>query len=181
MLASRAVSRRVLCFPHPTLLRPPLHVHRPPQLDVFTPLAAHLQRLWTLWEMTLLGRALMVVAPTPGETSTTVAALLALVAPLPYALDFRPYYCIHDTAFARLAAGVMPGPEARDVPSLIGVTNLYFIRVGGHVAEWLTSLHSRVEPGRVGGLHTHPVLNPDGWPRGRVVSAMTQIGLASGG
>lgn len=112
---------------------PPLLSHLS-QLDVFTPLAAHLQRLWTLWEMTLLGRALMVVAPTPGETSTTVAALLALVAPLPYALDFRPYFCIHDTAFARLAAGVMPGPEARDVPSLIGVTNLYFIRVGGQAA-----------------------------------------------
>jgi hypothetical protein len=105
----------------------------PPQVDVYTPLSGHLPRLWQLWEMTLLGRALLLVAPTPGETSAGVAALLSLVAPLPYAADFRPYYCIHDTAFSRMASGLLPGPEARDVPTLLGVTNLYFIRVGPRV------------------------------------------------
>ncbi|GIL57407.1 hypothetical protein Vafri_12586 [Volvox africanus] len=102
------------------------------EVDVYTPLSAHLPRLWQLWEMTLLGRALLLVAPTPGETSAGVAALLSLVAPLPYAADFRPYYCIHDTAFSRMASGVLPGPEARDVPTLLGVTNLYFIRALPH-------------------------------------------------
>jgi hypothetical protein len=49
--------------------------------------------------MTLLGRSLMLVAPSPGETAAGVAALLALAAPLPYGADFRPYYCIHDPSF----------------------------------------------------------------------------------
>ncbi|GIL89700.1 hypothetical protein Vretimale_16639 [Volvox reticuliferus] len=102
------------------------------EVDVYTPLSAHLPRLWQLWEMTLLGRALLLIAPTPGETSAGVAALLSLVAPLPYAADFRPYYCIHDTAFSLMASGVLPGPEARDVPTLLGVTNLYFIRALPH-------------------------------------------------
>ncbi|EFJ46522.1 hypothetical protein VOLCADRAFT_118103 [Volvox carteri f. nagariensis] len=103
------------------------------EMDVFTPLSGHLTRLWQLWEMTLLGRAMMLIAPTPGETSAGVAALLSLVAPLPYAADFRPYYCIHDIAFSRMASlGLLPGPEARDVPTLLGVTNLYFIRALPH-------------------------------------------------
>ncbi|GFR44311.1 hypothetical protein Agub_g5434, partial [Astrephomene gubernaculifera] len=102
------------------------------EMDIYTPLSGHLPRLWQLWEMTLLGRALLLVAPTPGEASAGVAALLSLIAPLPYAPDFRPYYCIHDAAFGRLAAGVLPGPEARDVPTLMGVTNLYFLRALPH-------------------------------------------------
>ncbi|KXZ45966.1 hypothetical protein GPECTOR_49g550 [Gonium pectorale] len=101
-------------------------------VDVYTPLSGHLPRLWALWEMTLLGRAIMLVAPSPGETAAGVAALLALTAPLPYAPDFRPYYCIHDAAFSRMAAGQLPGPETRDVPTLIGVTNLYFVRALPH-------------------------------------------------
>ncbi|PNW73482.1 hypothetical protein CHLRE_14g633500v5 [Chlamydomonas reinhardtii] len=104
------------------------------EVDVYTPLCGHLPRLWQLWELALLGRPLLLVAPTPGEASAGVAALLALLAPLPYSADFRPYYCIHDSSFGRLAAGALPGPagEGRDVPTLLGVTNLYFVRALPH-------------------------------------------------
>ncbi|KAG2431226.1 hypothetical protein HXX76_009754 [Chlamydomonas incerta] len=104
------------------------------EVDVYTPLSGHLPRLWQLWELALLGRPLLLVAPTPGEASAGVAALLALLAPLPYSADFRPYYCIHDAAFGRLAGGALPGPagEGRDVPALLGVTNLYFVRALPH-------------------------------------------------
>lgn len=61
---------------------------------MFTPLQSLLHKLWHLWELVLLGRPLMVVAPCPADASNTVAALLSLLAPLPYCADFRPYYTI---------------------------------------------------------------------------------------
>lgn len=81
-----------------------------PQVSIFASLSAHLDRLWTLWELMLLNEPLMVVAPSPSECSAAVAALVALVAPLPYAGDFRPYFTIHDRAFAGMAAGRLPDP-----------------------------------------------------------------------
>ncbi len=59
--------------------------------------------------------------------SGAVAALLSLLAPFPYAADFRPYLTIHDPCFAKLAAGALPTP-ANGLPCLLGVTNLYFIK-----------------------------------------------------
>lgn len=50
-----------------------------------------------------------------------------MLAPLPYAPDFRPYLTIHDPCFAGLAAGALPGP-GNSLPSLLGVTNLYFVK-----------------------------------------------------
>lgn len=70
-----------------------------------------LTKLWLLWELALLGEPTMVVAPTPSDSSGAVAALLSLVAPLPCALDFRPYFTIHDPIFASLAA-TPPGARA---------------------------------------------------------------------
>ncbi len=64
-----------------------------------------------------------------GACSSAVAALLSLLAPFPYSLDWRPYFTIHDPAFARLAAGDLP-TAANGLPVLLGVTNLYFLKVG---------------------------------------------------
>lgn len=57
-----------------------------------------------------------------------MAALLSLLAPFPYSLDWRPYFTIHDPCFARLAAGEPP-TAANGLPMLLGVTNLYFLKV----------------------------------------------------
>lgn len=65
----------------------------------------------------------------PGACSSAVAALLALLAPFPYSLDYRPYFTIHDAAFVRLAAGEAP-TAANGLPMLLGLTNLYFLKVG---------------------------------------------------
>lgn len=67
-------------------------------------LQALLLKLWVLWEMALVGEPLLVVAPSPSETSSTVAAIASLIAPLPYSGDFRPYYTIHDPQFSGLVA-----------------------------------------------------------------------------
>lgn len=53
----------------------------------------------------------MVVAPSPSECSSAVASLVALVAPLSYAGDFRPFYTIQDPSFANLAAKLLPDPS----------------------------------------------------------------------
>ena len=60
--------------------------------------------------------------------SAAVAALIALITPLPYSADFRPYFTIHDAAFAGLASGQLPD-AANGLPRLLGVTNLYFLKV----------------------------------------------------
>ncbi len=67
----------------------------------------------------LYGCALRWDAPRPGpraaSTLTTAPFLsLTLTPPSP------PH--------SKLATGAIPGPGVRDVPSLLGVTNLYFLR-----------------------------------------------------
>jgi len=57
-----------------------------------------------------------------------VAALIALITPLPFSADFRPYFTIHDPSFATLAAQQLPS-NSNSLPRLLGVTNLYFLKV----------------------------------------------------
>ena len=54
--------------------------------------------------------------------------MVALISPLPYSADFRPYFTIHDPAFTALAAGEVPS-NANGHPRLLGITNLYFLKV----------------------------------------------------
>lgn len=63
-----------------------------------------------------------------GECSTAVGALLALVSPLPYSADFRPYFTIHDPDFQTMASAGMT-PNSSNLPRLLGVTNKYFLKV----------------------------------------------------
>lgn len=65
------------------------------------------------------------IAQTPTESSEAVASLLSLIAPLPCAIDFRPYFTIHDPSFAALA--VLP-PGTPPPPMLLGVTNVFFVK-----------------------------------------------------
>lgn len=107
-------------------------------VDLFTPLRGALPQLWALWELLLLGLPLMVAAPAPGACSAAVVALLSLLAPFPFSLDWRPYFTIHDAAFSRLAAGEAPA-AANGLPLVIGLTNLFFLKVsrsgGGRQGE----------------------------------------------
>ncbi len=57
-----------------------------------------------------------------------MAALISLITPLPYSADFRPFFTIHDEDFAALAAGQLPD-NGNALPRLLGVTNLYFLKV----------------------------------------------------
>ena len=63
-----------------------------------------------------------------GDCSSAVAAVIALISPLPYSADFRPYYTIHDPSFGALLANQLPD-NSNSLPRLLGVTNLYFLKV----------------------------------------------------
>lgn len=45
------------------------------------------------------------------DTSAAVAALMGLIAPLPYAADYRPYFTIHDPDFVALSRWVSRMPN----------------------------------------------------------------------
>lgn len=112
------------------------------EVGLFTPLQDVLDKAWLLWEMMVLAEPIMVVAPTPGECSTAVAALIALVTPLPYCTDFRPYFTIHDCAYAELAAGAMPD-NSNALPRVLGITNLYFLKA---LTSWRNVLSTGKRP-----------------------------------
>lgn len=85
-----------------------------------------------------------------GMCSAAVAALVALVTPLPYSADFRPYFTIHDPAFARLAGGALPS-ASNGLPRLLGITNLYFLKArapthhyGRAEKPWLCLIRSTI-------------------------------------
>lgn len=101
------------------------------EVDLLGALEGALQHLWTLWEMMVVGAPLMVVAPSPTECSRAVAALVCLVTPLQFLGDHRPYFTIHDPSFRQLMLAQDQGDQGSGPPlepSLIGVTNLYFLK-----------------------------------------------------
>lgn len=106
------------------------------EVDVFLPFQSVLNRLWFLWEMVLTNQPLVIVAPTPVECSNAVAALISLITPIPFGADFRPYFTIQDPEFQSLIQLHDDGKSFQDVenwrvelPCLLGITNLYFIKV----------------------------------------------------
>ncbi|XP_039114403.1 protein DENND6A [Dioscorea cayenensis subsp. rotundata] len=93
--------------------------------DLFASFRGLLLNLWMLWELLIIGEPILLVAPSPPQCSEAVAALVSLVSPLLYSVDFRPYFTIHDPDFARLNAL----PEGAEFPPmLLGVTNLFFLK-----------------------------------------------------
>ncbi|GAA6027016.1 hypothetical protein JCM8202_004625, partial [Rhodotorula sphaerocarpa] len=58
--------------------------------------------LLVLWEILVLGEPLMVWSGDPRTGSEAVEALKALIRPIPFAGDDRPYFHVHDADFARL-------------------------------------------------------------------------------
>ncbi|CAL8466888.1 g6424 [Coccomyxa elongata] len=97
------------------------------EADVWSTLQEVVERAWVLWELMILAQPLLVLAPSPGVCSAAVAALVALITPLPYSADFRPYFTIHDPDFAHLASKQLPS-NTNSLPRLLGVTNLFFLK-----------------------------------------------------
>lgn len=96
------------------------------EADVFGIFRGLLMQLWELWELVLIGEPLLMIAPTPSQCCEAVAALVGLMAPLPCSVDFRPYFTIHDPDFAVLNS-LRDGEQVP--PMILGVTNLFFLKV----------------------------------------------------
>ena len=73
-----------------------------------------LPHLWTLWELVVTGRDILVWAPSPELASRVVTALVSLAAPLAYGGDFRPYITPYDSDVALLAAASSKTREWND-------------------------------------------------------------------
>ncbi|XP_006631043.2 DENN/MADD domain containing 6Aa isoform X1 [Lepisosteus oculatus] len=90
----------------------------------FSPVFFHIQMLW---ELVLLGEALVVMAPSPAESSETVLALVSCISPLRYCSDFRPYFTIHDSEFKEYTTRTQAPPSV-----ILGVTNPFFAKTLQH-------------------------------------------------
>uniref|UniRef100_A0A8D0YFE1 UDENN domain-containing protein n=1 Tax=Sus scrofa TaxID=9823 RepID=A0A8D0YFE1_PIG len=90
----------------------------------FCPVFLHSQMLW---ELVLLGEPLVVMAPSPSESSETVLALVNCISPLKYFSDFRPYFTIHDSEFKEYTTRTQAPPSV-----ILGVTNPFFAKTLQH-------------------------------------------------
>ncbi|KAG4303984.1 hypothetical protein PORY_002637 [Pneumocystis oryctolagi] len=55
--------------------------------------------LYTLWEIILLGKPLLLLADTPNASTEMVLALIDLIKPIKYSGDYRPYFTIQESDF----------------------------------------------------------------------------------
>jgi hypothetical protein len=78
--------------------------------------------LWLLWELVLTGQQVLILGPTPDRCSKAVLGVCSLIAPIPLALDFRPFFTLFDADFAALSH-----PENK-APMVIGGTNPFLLR-----------------------------------------------------
>ncbi|XP_056591156.1 DENN/MADD domain containing 6Aa isoform X2 [Triplophysa dalaica] len=99
-------------------------VHEVDLFRCFYPVFFHIQMLW---ELVLLGEALVVMAPSPAESSETVLALVSCISPLRYCSDFRPYFTIHDSEFKEYTTRTQAPPSV-----ILGVTNPFFAKTLQH-------------------------------------------------
>eukprot|EP00741_Cyanophora_paradoxa_P009177 tig00001472_g8887.t1 len=105
--------------------RPALLGERPglfQEVNLYETFGPLLPSLPLLWEIVLAAEPLLVFSRTPAQCGDAVLALASLIAPLPFAADFRPYFTLHDPDFAAFSrAG---GPTR----ALLGVTNPFFLK-----------------------------------------------------
>ncbi|XP_069795717.1 DENN/MADD domain containing 6Aa isoform X2 [Narcine bancroftii] len=99
-------------------------VHEVDLFRCFCPIFFHIQMLW---ELVLLGEPIVVMAPSPAESSETVLALVCCILPLKYCSDFRPYFTIHDSEFKEYTTRTQAPPSV-----VLGVTNPFFAKTLQH-------------------------------------------------
>ncbi|XP_029154831.1 protein DENND6A isoform X2 [Nylanderia fulva] len=95
--------------------------------DMFRSLASVVSYVHLLWELVLLSEPIVVMASSPTTCSEMVQALIAMIAPLKYCADHRPYFTIHDSEFKEYTTD-SPTPPA----VILGVTNPFFAKTLQH-------------------------------------------------
>ncbi|KAH7912796.1 hypothetical protein BJ138DRAFT_1134514 [Hygrophoropsis aurantiaca] len=114
---------------HVQLLASSAPFHPPPIL-LFEASLAH---LWSIWECLMLCEPILIYGPSPSMTSQAVWFLRDLLRPVPLAIDFRPYFTIHDTDHSRLVNKLPPKGGL-----ILGVTNPFFEKSCSHWSHILS-------------------------------------------
>lgn len=96
------------------------------EVNIAQALGGACDKIWSLWELLVLGEPIAVLASTPSQTSAAVLGLMGLIHPLPFVGDWRPYFCIQDPSYMRLYSA----KSIEDVVprgAIYGVTNAHMI------------------------------------------------------
>ncbi|XP_005191359.2 protein DENND6B [Musca domestica] len=95
------------------------------EVELFHSLSFIVDHMYTLWELVLTAEPIVVVGTSPADCSHMVQTLVALIAPLEYCAEARPYFTIHDSEFKEFTreCGKIPPPL------ILGVTNPFFIKL----------------------------------------------------
>lgn len=83
--------------------------------------------LWTFWELSLIAEPIVVMSSSPALCADVVLGALALISPVAYGGDFRPYFTIHDTDFKEYTTRTKTPANV-----LLGVTNPFFVKAFEH-------------------------------------------------
>ncbi|XP_034490164.1 protein DENND6B [Drosophila innubila] len=107
----------------PTAVKVLASVH---EVELFRSLSFVMDHLYTLWELVITAEPIVVVGTSPADCSHMVQALVAVIAPLEYCAESRPYFTIHDSEFKEFT---QENPN-RSIPAVIlGVTNPFFVKL----------------------------------------------------
>lgn len=95
------------------------------EVELFHSLSFIIDHMYTLWELVLTAEPIVVVGTSPADCSHMVQTLVALIAPLEYCAEARPYFTIHDSEFKEFTRECGKVPP----PLILGVTNPFFIKL----------------------------------------------------
>ncbi|KAG5673063.1 hypothetical protein PVAND_003138 [Polypedilum vanderplanki] len=105
----------------------PISITSPNEIDIFGPIHTIIHHIQHIWELVLLAEPIVIIAPSPSDSSLMVQALTNLIAPLEYYPEVFPYFTIHNSEFREFASTTTP-------PAVIlGCTNPYFAKT---LANW---------------------------------------------
>ncbi|XP_001602662.1 protein DENND6A [Nasonia vitripennis] len=95
--------------------------------DMFKSLSSVVSHIHLLWELVLLSEPIVVMTSSPTTCSEIVHTLTAMIAPLKYCADHRPYFTIHDSEFKEYTMDSQSPPAV-----ILGVTNPFFAKTLRH-------------------------------------------------
>ncbi|KAH8362538.1 hypothetical protein KR084_013066 [Drosophila pseudotakahashii] len=97
------------------------------EIELFHSLDFCMEQLYTLWELVITAEPIVVVGTSPADCSHMVQTLLALIAPLEYCAEARPYFTIHDSEFREFTQECT---SKTTLPAcILGVTNPFFVKL----------------------------------------------------
>lgn len=95
------------------------------EIELFHSLEFTIENMYTLWELVLTAEPIVVIGTSPADCSHMVQTLVALIAPLEYCAEARPYFTIHDSEFKEFTRESGKSPP----PIILGVTNPFFVKL----------------------------------------------------